>query len=423
LIISVSTLVAAQTMVPGEMISRLEPGLRIPSASTPYDRSSTTPSYRRHNFDAGSASLHLLVVTEDLTDLAALGFDVNSRIGSVSTVVIAPNRLHDLARIPGVRFIQEAGKETASSYSNTLLMGVVDIHHGALSTGPVTGQGVLMAIYDSGIDLTSPLFRDATDTTRTRIVGVWDQTLSTPELHPPEGFTYGSELLQPDLDGRIISGQIPLGFGEDRTGHGTGVTAIAAGGGDEIGIAPEASILVIKGGDGRFSESGIVDALNYIDGVATRLGMPVVVNLSIGSHRGPHSGTRVYEKAIDAFSSNPGRVVVVAAGNDGHDPLHAEALLTSYLDSIEIPWVIPSYLPHAGDTNDKMTMEMWYDADDSLAVTILSPNGHEIRAATGSPYAVSTNQDGVLFIDNATFVPSPVHGKNLGFIHLSDFRD
>ena len=52
------------------------------------------------------------------------------------------------------------------------------------------------------------------------------------------------------------------------------------------------------------------------------MGLPAVVNLSLGGDFGPHDGTSVLERGLSAFvgDDKPGRVIVVASGNSGGEP-------------------------------------------------------------------------------------------------------
>ncbi|NNC99495.1 MAG: S8 family serine peptidase, partial [Gammaproteobacteria bacterium] len=48
---------------------------------------------------------------------------------------------------------------------------------------------------------------------------------------------------------------------------------------------------------------------------------PAVINLSLGGHWGAHDGTSAIENVI-AAETGPGRIIVVAAGNEGSDNIH-----------------------------------------------------------------------------------------------------
>lgn len=86
--------------------------------------------------------------------------------------------------------------------------------------GMLTGEGVICACIDSGIDIYSNVFRNNDGTTR--ILELWDQNY---EGNPPEGYSIGSvftgddinEILREDTNGRS-SVMTP---GRDVSGHGT----------------------------------------------------------------------------------------------------------------------------------------------------------------------------------------------------------
>ncbi|NIP82821.1 MAG: hypothetical protein GWM90_27805, partial [Gemmatimonadetes bacterium] len=47
------------------------------------------------------------------------------------------------------------------------------------------------------------------------------------------------------------------------------------------GMAPAADILVVKGGNGSFGDTDIVDGVAWMFAEADRLGRPIVANLSL----------------------------------------------------------------------------------------------------------------------------------------------
>src|SRR5699024_2014516 len=112
------------------------------------------------------------------------------------------------------------------------------------------GDGVLVAVLDSGVDYAHPDFRNEDGTTR--ILALWDQTIPG---RPPAGYRIGTEYTKEQIDEALAQSD-PVRRRElvpstDASGHGTRVLGIAAGNGRAGGIryrgvAPRSSILVVK---------------------------------------------------------------------------------------------------------------------------------------------------------------------------------
>ena len=69
------------------------------------------------------------------------------------------------------------------------------------------GQGVLVGFVDTGIGYQNPVFQNSDGSTR--IISIWDQTIRG---KPPEGFLYGTEYTQEEINQALLSSE-PL---EDR---------------------------------------------------------------------------------------------------------------------------------------------------------------------------------------------------------------
>src|SRR5262249_11289355 len=145
-------------------------------------------------------------------------------------------------------------------------------------------------------------------------------------------------LLAEEVSSGRASAEIPT----DEVGHGTLVASVAAGNGlatgaavpagRYAGVAPEATLLIVRASDtgtARFTDAAVVAGAQFAVDRAAALGLPLVVNLSVGSHHGAHDGTSPLERALAALvpPGTPGRAVVVAAGNDGAAPVHARITL------------------------------------------------------------------------------------------------
>jgi hypothetical protein len=290
----------------------------------------------------GAPLYDAIIYTEDPSAVRALGIGVNSEYSGFVTARLRAAEIIALSGLEGVR-----GIEPGVMLSPTLDVSVPEtgaslLQSGFLNSTPHGGKGAIVLVFDTGIDWKHLDFRDPSDTTKSRILSIWDQTLTkTGSEAPPTGFTYGVEYTQAQIQNELDGS--PAGFVReaDINGHGTHVMSTAAGNGGSlsnrkyVGMAPEADLIVVKGGDNGFSETNIVDALTYAKNTATASGKPIVVNMSLGSQGGAHDGTRPYEVAVDTFVTVAGRVACISAGNDGASAIHIGGTL-ALSDSVSI---------------------------------------------------------------------------------------
>jgi MYXO-CTERM domain-containing protein len=191
------------------------------------------------------------------------------------------------------------------------------------------GKGVVVGVIDTGLDLRHPDLRTP-DGKATRVAWMLDLASAPAGLHPEieKRFGCGTEsqgdcavLSGEDLDKLVTAGQPPT----DAVGHGTHVSSIAAGNGGKsktyVGVAPEATLVVARVTRSSAGESvtdaDILNAVRFVFDRAEALGMPAVVNISLGGDYGPHDGTSALEVGLSAFvgPEHPGRALVIAAGN------------------------------------------------------------------------------------------------------------
>ncbi|NJM70095.1 MAG: S8 family peptidase [Scytonema sp. RU_4_4] len=277
----------------------------------------------------------------DLSYLSQYGIEVNQNTGHVRTAFLPIQSLDALSDDPTIERIKPSRKlELRMDISKT----TVHIPEFTRKNSNLTGKGVIIGIIDSGIDPKHPAFAG-------RILRIWDQTLSGPGV--TEG-KYGAELTDSLLT-----------VSQDTNGHGTHVAGIAAGVDPTYcGVAPEAELLIVKS---DLDEGHIADAVRYIFRVARELGRPVVVNMSLGGHFDPHDGSDSLSKIIDS-ETGPGRIVCCAAGNEGNDNIHAQA-------------VVPAGKTHTMRFNVPFNqtsiafLNGWYSSAGQLEVSLRSPNG------------------------------------------------
>jgi subtilisin family serine protease len=276
----------------------------------------------------------------NLEHLAEYGIHVNQSTGSVRTAILPIDSLDPLSEEPAVHRIKP------SRYLR-LLMDVapskVNLPQFKSQTG-LTGQGVIVGIVDSGIDPKHPAFQG-------RILRIWDQEL--PGSGVAEG-GYGIEL----TEGQLTTSR-------DTVGHGTHVAGIAAGvDATYPGVAPGAEYVIVKS---DLQDAHIADGIRYIFRVAAELGRPAVVNLSLGGHADAHDGSDSLSQIIDA-ESGPGRIVCCAAGNEGNDNIHGQA--------IALPGNTPTMrfnVPNRGV--GVAWLNGWYPGNSTLEVSVRTPGG------------------------------------------------
>ena len=280
-------------------------------------------------------------------DVALIGGRVDWTSGDVAGVEVPLDELGNLAQLPDVRYVDLAvplrpqlDLAVAATGADQLRSGTPPDWRGD------TGRNVLIGFVDTGIDLTHQDFRDPLG--GTRIVQLID-------------YTTGTQCSATQIDAGECSEV-------DTDGHGTEVAGIAAGNGSAtgngepayryVGMAPQAGLLIAKG---EWTTENIVQAVEDLENVASSLGRPLVVNLSVGTEIGPHDGTDNIDQALDN-ASGPGRIIVVAAGNHADDDSHASGTVPpggSVVTTAEIPV-----------TTDLTLIDIWYAGADRLAIEV-----------------------------------------------------
>ena len=313
----------------------------------------------------------------------------------------------------------------------------------------LTGKGVLIGVIDSGIDYLSPHFR--TPSGNTRIVKLWDQTLTSDEAkgwNSPEGFGIGVEFdatqLNTALQSQTRARALELVGNTDYSGHGTAVAGIAGANAVATtsaqnpaapsptqtslapaptaayaGVAPESDLVIVKLGNPnprsfpRTTE--LMRALKYVVDVATLRNQPIAINLSFGNTYGSHEGSSLLERYIDNIAEIGKNVICVGSGNEGSGGGHVSGRVTAG-EVTRVELAIDRY-------ETGLNLQLWKNFADEYRITIVSPGGEryllpleyittnrvnlegtDLLIYFGLPTPYSVNQE--IFID---FLPSGVY--------------
>ncbi|MCC8137199.1 MAG: S8 family serine peptidase [Clostridiales bacterium] len=310
------------------------------------------------------------------------------------------NQIEALAALPQIEYVE---KPRRLYFSVSIGRTASCVY--ALQTAPydLFGEGVLVAVIDSGVDYFHPDFRKEDGTTRIR--AIWDQGAvlpadrmtetadegtagggrSVPPGHVPAGFTRGVEYTQEDINAALTAGSREAGLAlvpeQDASGHGTEVLGIAAGNGRASGnpyrgIAAKSDILVVKLGtpqpDGFPSTTELMQAVEYVMGKAEEFAQPAAINLSFGNVYGSHRGTSLVETYLDMMAQRGRNVIVAGTGNEGNTGGHVSGKLRSAAMEAESAAIIEFLI---SDFEPAMNLQIWKNYADEFEILIEHPNG------------------------------------------------
>jgi len=228
-------------------------------------------------------------------------------------LMVPAHMVNEIRTTPGVKTVSKAPEYQINLDVSVPVINADDVW----SEYDATGDGVTIAVIDTGIDYTHGTFGgvgtvEAYDTN--------DPNTIEAGTFPTAKVIGGYDFAGTDYTGRNVP--VPDDDPLDEAGHGTHVASIAAGMGTldvSSGVAPDALLYAVKifGADGgtRLTLLGIEWAMDPLG--LGHLGEPVdVINMSLGSDWGPADENDPEYIAVENAVSI-GVVVVASAGNAG----------------------------------------------------------------------------------------------------------
>jgi minor extracellular serine protease Vpr len=285
------------------------------------------------DFEAPSARAYQAELENEHTDFKARATLVSPNLrvraelhklaNAVSIEVSDDAELAAIAALPGVKRIELVRQVHTLLDASVPLINAPALWN-RLGGAGVAGQGMKIAILDTGIDITNPMFSDAGFTM-------------------PAGFPKTNNFSAGLVNNKVIAAESflrPASDARDENGHGSNVAGIAAGSvtvsplGSISGVAPMAYLgnYRVLGADG----SGTTDLIAQGMEQAVADGFDIL-SMSFGATAVANTDITVTatEAAVAA-----GRVVVIAAGNEGPDPA-----------TIDSPGIAPSAITVGATSN------------------------------------------------------------------------
>lgn len=349
-----------------------------------------------------------------LDAVRALGGQAVELKNEFAVVTIRESLVEALAKLPEIEYIEKPKRlffETANGRRVSCITTVQN-------TRPfLFGQGVLIAVIDSGIDYANVDFRNEDGTTRIR--ALWDQSVPG---NPPEGYVIGTEYTKEQINEALShtawEEQMQIVPSIDTSGHGTAVAGIAAGNGrgsagrSQAGAAPQSELIIVKlaspRADGFPRTTELMQGINYAVQKAYEAGMPLALNISFGNTYGAHDGSGLLERFIDDIANYWKTVICVGSGNEGAAAGHTGGRLRMGQETV-VQLAVQDY-------ERTVNVQLWKAYFDVADISIISPSGvrvgpipeilgpqrfvigeTEILLYYGEPSPYSTNQE--IYID------------------------
>ena len=329
-------------------------------------------------YDSGSNTWELIVkYTGDIQSVAKrYGASAVVLLGGYAIVTLPQEHINEFADCAEVVYIE---KPHRLFFSDRQALERSCVYYAWSEPYSLSGEGVLAAVIDSGIDWKNTDFRNPDGSTR--ILKLWDQTV-TPESSgyaPPEGYVVGTEYNRDVINLALSGDEAALGsmnLSRDYSGHGTFVTGIAAGNGHGMagsfrGVAFESELIIVKLGDSEQRQfprtTRLMEAVNYCIMEAQKVGKPVVINMSFGNNQGSHDGTDLLSTYLNAASDVWKNVIVCGSGNEAGNGIHASGMLSGRkAESVELA---------VGEYESGFNLQLWKNYSDEYGVELIAPSG------------------------------------------------
>ena len=345
--------------------------------------------------------VNVFIATDSLQQLPASVVAETGRVGSLVTATVPLSKLAKIAGKANARAITAGSQLKDPDHTVAHSSVVAPTSEIRRVPGVKThrdGEGVLVGIIDvQGFDFAHPDFLDAKG--RTRFEAIWDQGAEHDNTSPKQ---YGRVIDKALMNAAIAAAPkvgapaVELEPQSQRVAesHGTHVASIAAG---NLGVARAARIAAVlvslgdEDADPRrsfYDSTRLAHAVDYLFALGDKLGLPVSINVSLGTNGDAHDSSAPINRWIDSLLITHGRCVCVAAGNAGQDKgvnaddmgwvmgrIHTSGRVKATGLDTDVEWTVAG---RGGRDYSENELELWLNPQDRLAVSVRTPWGERI---------------------------------------------
>ena len=361
-------------------------------------------------------------------DLAELGIHVMTIRGNIAVCMVPVDRVEELSLTAPVKAMS-IGRKVHTNMDRARQSASLDAVHAGEETSnheesrlPYTGKGVLLGVFDEGIDPGHINFLNPDGSHRVAYLS----HIVAQQAEP--GYT-----IRGYTNEEISMFQPIANFSTDEPGsfHGTHTLGIAGGAyrgnvtmadyskftdkdtpvplidtpNPYYGAAPDATLTASCG---MLVDQFIALGIDQMCQFAYEYNLPTVLSLSLGSNSGPHDVnsfmSQFFDLTMTKAPDNPNPpIICISAGNEGDRKIALKKTLTSYDDVLQT-MIWPYYMQYDPDVEGSVTLRQ-----DDIAIFSADDTKLDVKA--------------VIYNKNRGYRPAlqmPVVGDGIGSYYITD---
>lgn len=322
----------------------------------------------------------------------ACGYTITDKYG---IVIVKGERMEELlAAVPSILFVKLRSIFILEKTSINNVGNIGEIKQNQFLN--LNGSGVLVGLFDTGIDYLNKEFINEDGSTRIEVL--WDQTIDTTpseklnkKLNISEPFL-GKVYTNEDINKAIKAkerGENPYTLvpSKDDIGHGTEIASIAGARGydSEVqGVANNCSFAVVKLREAAdyklqqkennlpivpvYNNALIVAGMEFLKIYGISKNKPIVLIGAVGTPDHPHDGSDLFTRYVNETANTRGVVYTAGTGNEGASGGHTLGIVKNINSTVTKELYIPVEI-------HKLKFNVWVRIANKLATSIISPSG------------------------------------------------
>lgn len=286
--------------------------------------------------------------------LTAQGLKIEGRIGNHIYGTAPINNISSIAGSKGVKAFSLSRTARAFNDKARAISRVDEVQAGTDLLKAYNGEGITVALYDTGLDPNHIAFKDSDGKTRVSYLRCYDSEGNYEE--------YTSETID-----RFTTDDSDATHGTHVLGTIAGSCRVTDDGNDYHGIAPNADIAIACG---SFEDLAILKGVQELSEYSKATGRRMCINMSLGDYDGPHDGTDTNTAILDEISKDT--PIIVSAGNAGTDALSIVHTFTQSEPEVKTLFGrgsdVPYYIGTADDCLSCGYIDIWSEDDTPVKV-------------------------------------------------------